>query len=170
MSLWVCQIETSKILWDLSPDTDCTEPIRNNLRNSQRWSWQYVCLLQQPECEAIPSFKSEPVQNWKCDTTGAVPHFDAWKYKHGVKCNTFTLLTRFKGKFGNINRTGAIQQLAKTSRIAEHHAMPQFSVHFRSLWIIYYDEKGQSSRSLVKACDFTQFSCETLWDVIALWG
>lgn len=44
--LCVYQTETFKILWDLSADTDCTEPFRNNPGNSQEWSGQCVCLLE----------------------------------------------------------------------------------------------------------------------------
>lgn len=36
------------------------------------------------------------LQNLKCDTTGIVPEIDVWKYKHGVKCNTFIVLSQFK--------------------------------------------------------------------------
>lgn len=52
---------------------------------------------------------------WRGDTTGTMLHFDVWKYKRSVKCNTFGAHAPLETDSGIINRTGANGQVP-TSR------------------------------------------------------
>lgn len=57
---------------------------------------------------------NQTLENLKGDTTGTTPDFHAWKYKCGVKCNTFRALTPVKMNLGTASRTGANQRQAST--------------------------------------------------------
>lgn len=75
-------------------------------------------------CQSHNVFSYKKNNNFNIAKAGNVtlPDFDTWKYKHGVKCNTFRALTLFKMNSGDVNRTGASPQQATTRRVRFLHS------------------------------------------------